>query len=379
MRSIRPLAAFALLAAAATPGLAQNQAVQLTTGVDAHFDVPYDPAFVAPSGLTVEAWVTYDDSTIPTGLFYWPTIARQNVAPGQESWLFRVGASNTNNLSLEFAVRQQNGQVPRIAYRFTPGQFAVWTHLAATFDGATLTILVNGAPVQTQTFPNSPIADNGGALRVGNGDVSAPGHETWNGQIDELRIWPFARSAAEISATINDEIIGLPGEALTFNLNGNYVDSSRGRVGTPVGPIQFTASALNLNQRITAALNIGPASNTCSRAMASAFGSLPLVGNPSFALVGTGGPASAAGTALIAAGLAGSPLAILGVQFHLQPALVGVTVPTDALGNARLPLGVPNQPALAGVGLAAQWLFLDPACGSQGLTASEGLGFTILQ
>lgn len=358
-----------------TPLAAQNGAIRLATGTDAHFDVPYDPLEIPPTGITVEAWITYDDSTIPTGLYYWPTIARQNVAPGGESWFFRVGASNTNNTSLEFAVKGNTG-LQLVNYIFSPGQFLGWTHVAGTYDGSTLAIYVNGTQMASRPTNPSNILDNGGVLRVGNGDVSAPGQETWNGDIDELRLWPFARTGAEITSTMNDELSAIPAGVLTFNLNNTYVDSSAGLTGTPTGPIQFVTSSQTLTPRLGNGLSVGQSSSNCG-APRSAYGSLALVGNQAFSLVGTQGPANAAGTVLIGTGLRSSPLSILGILVHADNIQVGITVPTGSLGNARAPLGIPNNSSLSNVALGAQWVYLDAACGAQGLTASDGLAFVI--
>ncbi len=69
------LLATALLATPATPTLfAQGLALQLNAGIDGGIDVPADPLLVPPTGLTVEAWVAYNDRNIPTGAFYWKHI-----------------------------------------------------------------------------------------------------------------------------------------------------------------------------------------------------------------------------------------------------------------------------------------------------------------
>ena len=51
--------------------------------------------------------------------------------------------------------------------------------------------------------------------------------------------------------------------------------------------------------------------------------------------------------------------------------------PTTLLGNARWPLPIPNDSAFPGVSLLFQWAFFDSVCGSQGITASDGVQFTL--
>ena len=68
--------------ACATALPCQNVGITLTSGVNGYLEVPFDPAMIPPSGLTVEAWVTYDSTTLQPG-FVWPTILRQNILPGR--------------------------------------------------------------------------------------------------------------------------------------------------------------------------------------------------------------------------------------------------------------------------------------------------------
>ena len=72
--------------------------------VDQYIDVPYHSTLLPATGLTVEAWITYDGSTLAPG-WRWPCIVRQNVNPNAESFVFRVDAANTQSRSIKFAVR----------------------------------------------------------------------------------------------------------------------------------------------------------------------------------------------------------------------------------------------------------------------------------
>jgi hypothetical protein len=71
-----------------------------------------------------------------------------------------------------------------------------WSHLAATYDGTTLRLYVNG--VQVASRPQTgPIATSAGALTIG-GDVLYGQH--FAGRIDEVRIYDTALSASEIES-----------------------------------------------------------------------------------------------------------------------------------------------------------------------------------
>lgn len=168
MRTLKSLVvAFALAGAA----VSQNQAIQLTTGVDGGVDYAYDPLMLPATGITVEAWVTFDDSTVPTGFYYWPTVARQNVNPNQESWNLRVSSGNAGARSLQFIIRTTANALYSATYNFAAGEFLQPTHLAGTFDGQTIRIHKNGVQVATYVIPGTYALNNlGGTLRVGNGD-----------------------------------------------------------------------------------------------------------------------------------------------------------------------------------------------------------------
>jgi Concanavalin A-like lectin/glucanases superfamily len=74
-----------------------------------------------------------------------------------------------------------------------------WTHLAATFDGATLTLYVNGTQAASLAAGGN-IATSAGALRIGGNNIWP---EWFSGQIDEVRIYNRALSPAEIQSDMN--------------------------------------------------------------------------------------------------------------------------------------------------------------------------------
>lgn len=89
---------------------------------------------------------------------------------------------------------------------FAPSILAVntWTHLAATFDGATVRLYVNGAQVASRA-QTTPLAATTGTLQIG-GD-SYP-NEFFVGRIDEVRVYNRALTSAEIQADMNTAVGG---------------------------------------------------------------------------------------------------------------------------------------------------------------------------
>ncbi len=380
------LSALSAMCVLASFSSAQNQGIQLVTGIDGGVSYPFDARMVPPTGITVEAWVNYDDSTIPTGLFYWPTIARQNVTPNQESWNFRVSAGNTGSRSLQFIVRSSTNQLYSATYTFAAGEFAAFTHLAGTFDGQTIRIFKNAVLVASFTVPLlTEIQNNGGDLRLGNGDPITPGRESWNGVIDEVRIWPMARTAGELAATKDQQLSGMPGGVLIFALNGSYVGDGGSPVGTPFGSINFAPGAPGLVTVMPFLLSLGQPTSTCPRSSEILVGSAPLLGNSNFTFWCVRGPrpanspAGAVFAADLAAPLSQPPILGVAVAFDLATIVASAVLapPTDALGNAKFVLPIPNQTGILGLGWVFQFVFLDALCGPQGISASNGLVFAI--
>lgn len=370
----------------ATAALAPAQfALQLATGVDGGISVPADPLLVPPTGITVEAWITYDDSTIPiNGLFYWPTIVRQNLGNGQEVYNLRVGAGSSATRRLEWIVRVGT-QLQNVSYTFAVGEFANWTHVAATYDGQSMRIFKNGVQVATRTLTTlTELVYAGDVLRIGNGDASAPGRETWNGAIDELRIWPVARSAGEILSTKDLSLGQLPGKLLNFTLDGFEFDVSSGLLGTLFGTTTYVPGVPGVGGASPSVIAIGQSTTNCGRTIDSMVTTIPSIGNNEFALWAVRGPRpTVAPIGLIFGSVNPAPSGfppVLGVNvaFDLNAVIYQLSlVPaTSLLGNARWPLPIPNDSAFPGVSLVFQWAFLDSTCGPQGITASDGLQFT---
>ena len=72
---------------------------------------------------------------------------------------------------------------------------AVWTHLAMTFENGTLRIYVNGVERKNAVFTGVIAATAGAPLRIGGNSVWG---EFFAGQIDDVRVYKRALSAAEI-------------------------------------------------------------------------------------------------------------------------------------------------------------------------------------
>lgn len=70
-----------------------------------------------------------------------------------------------------------------------------WTHLAYTYDGATMTLYVNGAAVVKLAVVGTFGTPSGNGVAVG---MNSPSGDILDGELDSLRVFRVARSAAQI-------------------------------------------------------------------------------------------------------------------------------------------------------------------------------------
>jgi hypothetical protein len=130
--------------------------------------------------MTLEGWV-------------FPTVVPSN-------WRAVVG----KDVDRYYLMAGSSGNAPAVGGTFSPGGntnlFASgalpvnsWTHLAATFDGATLRLYVNGVQVASQARTGTLTTSNA-VLTIGHNIFG----ERFIGRIDEVRIYNRALTAAEI-------------------------------------------------------------------------------------------------------------------------------------------------------------------------------------
>jgi hypothetical protein len=219
---------------------AQNLDATFVNGVDGYIVVPASPSLAPPTAITLEAWVLFNNVGLnPTNLF--PTIARKNVANGQEEYFLRVQGTG----ALRWKIK--TGAATSLSVD-TPGPMAggVWTHVAGTYDGAVSRLYVNGVQVAQTSGAGAPFNGNGD-LRIGKGDDQLAPSEVWSGQIDEVRIWSVARTQAQIQATMNWELSTGPNLVSSWQLSANGNDALGANHGVVFGSVAFGASSLPLN------------------------------------------------------------------------------------------------------------------------------------
>ncbi len=383
-----------LTAAAVLAGLvlashvsAQNLGLNLSNSATTplYVEVPYSKTLHPLTGITVEALLTYDESTLGSG-WRWPTLARQGQLAGQEAWYLRVDSAQGNTRQLTFKVKTQNFGFRSVSYFFASGELKTWTHVAGTYDGAALKLFINGVlKTNLATSGAGPIVDagnvTGNTLRIGCGATvsNAPTIEIWNGEIDEVRVWPFARTATEITATMNQQLSSVPGEVSTWNLNFAGTDSSGKNNGSLVNKPVFAQNTLKLvSVALSGTAAFGSASAGCTGTPAAGVASAPKLGNTAFAVTCLRTPSSGKGLLWIGLGQLTTPIYI-GASIWVDPSKPGIllSAPVGAPNVSRVSLPIPSTSTLSGLKVHGQFLFEDLSC-TPPLSSSEGLTVALL-
>jgi YD repeat-containing protein len=141
------------------------------------------------TGMTIEAWVN------PSAGTGWRTVVLKEDSAGLAYSLY-----SANNASRPAGYVHTTGDIG--VNGTSAAALNTWTHLAVTFDGATLRLFANGVQVSTLAVGAAAIATNG-ALRIGGNSVWG---EYFKGLIDEVRIYNRALSAAEIQTDMTTPI-----------------------------------------------------------------------------------------------------------------------------------------------------------------------------
>ncbi|MET8542796.1 LamG domain-containing protein [Kitasatospora sp. NPDC004799] len=120
-----------------------------------------------------------------------------------------------------------------------------WTHIAATYDGTTAKLYVNGRPAGSAALPFTPAT----GVNTLVGKRSSGGADSFlNGDLDELRIWNRVRSQAELTTDLNNRLIGNePGLVAYYRFDegaGSTAHDQTDHAGhaTLVGNAQWTGS-----------------------------------------------------------------------------------------------------------------------------------------
>jgi hypothetical protein len=173
-----------------------DQAINLPGTLNRFAIAPHSQSLNITETITISAWVK------PNSVH----IRRVLSKTGPNGYEF--GTSNLGKL--EFRLTTSSGSTYLLRSNSDyPSDGNTWIHIAATFDGTTSRIYINGALDASASFAPALIGSNTSGLYIG----SLNGNNRWQGAIDDLRLYGRALSAIEILNLANS------GGALRTNEN----------------------------------------------------------------------------------------------------------------------------------------------------------------
>lgn len=151
------------------------------------------------TSLTIEAWIKV--TTISVGNM---TIASHwGDSAGTLQWSFQVNRNTGGKLSFLYSTDGSNAT--SVADSTGTVTANAWHHVAFAWDGANYTYYIDGSPAGSGSL--SVTLFNLSSQTFSIGAQSLP-NSFFNGNIDEVRIWNVKRSAAQISAKYNTQLVG---------------------------------------------------------------------------------------------------------------------------------------------------------------------------
>ncbi len=153
-------------------------------GVNDMVTVGHSSLLDLPNGMTLSAWI------FPTahGNGVWRNVLIKERFDGE---VYNLYSNVDTNVPTVYAVRSAAPGQPLDARGTVALPLNAWTHLAATHDGTTLRLYVNGVQVGSRAMAGSLLTSTG-ALRIGGNSIWG---EFFQGRIDEVRVYNRALSA----------------------------------------------------------------------------------------------------------------------------------------------------------------------------------------
>jgi hypothetical protein len=144
------------------------------------------------NGMTLEAWV------YPTTTRAWQTILfKENKSAGHEAYAL-YGPADGSKPATELGTAT--------SYTTLTGSQSLpantWSHIAATYDGATMKVYRNGTLVGSKALTGS-LVNTTDPLKFGG---NAVWNEWFQGRLDEVRVWKTARTQSQVTSDMNTAI-----------------------------------------------------------------------------------------------------------------------------------------------------------------------------
>ncbi|MFZ4401776.1 MAG: LamG-like jellyroll fold domain-containing protein [Bacteroidales bacterium] len=172
----------------------------LFDGTNDSISVPNKAVLNPTTALSIEAWIKA--SSYGTNVWDNYIVGKDDWSNASAGYSLRCGASG--KLSFNFS---SGGGAWKEVVSTTMMPTNVWTHVAATFDGTSLKIYINGVLSGSLSYSGAinPSTYN---LNIGSVPYTAQGGRLFAGKIDQVEIWNKALSAAQVFQYMNCPPLG---------------------------------------------------------------------------------------------------------------------------------------------------------------------------
>lgn len=216
-----------------------DESVLSFDGSDDFVRVATDPAFGIQQ-YTLEAWINIPE--LPVGSDSYTIVSKGT--------LISDGGLDRNGYTLLYGdmgggtaiVLGQHtaADATEVAQHVVSLATNTWYHIAASYDGTTMRVFLDGVEVGFNSSLSNNFVDHTGDnqdVKIGAMEGNASTLNFHRGLIDEVRIWNYARSAAQITALMDEEISGTQNGLVAYydfnqGTGTTLTDIAAGRNGT---------------------------------------------------------------------------------------------------------------------------------------------------
>jgi hypothetical protein len=176
-----------------------------------------NPAALGLPQFTLECWFRRDGNGTPTSTGTGGVTALPLVTKGRaqsdgdvRDMNYFLGINGADSVLVADFEEGATGSTPGLnhpVFGYTPVTRGIWHHAAATYDGTTWRLYLDGELDAVSTVGQPPRWDSAQKAGLGTAfDTSGTAAGYFNGTIDEARVWNHARSVDGIDSTINERI-----------------------------------------------------------------------------------------------------------------------------------------------------------------------------
>ncbi|MEP1782158.1 LamG-like jellyroll fold domain-containing protein, partial [Reichenbachiella sp.] len=212
-------------------------------GVDDKVIVASDPALNVQQ-FTLEAWIYIN--TLPAASSQNMIIQKGSGQGDRSGYMLLIAADIGSTMRLEGNHIATNGSVQQMAAEF-PFSTSTWYHVASTFDDTDVRLYVNGNLIHTETVSSGGVDYDGSGVEdfkigVEEGSTLGSYDNYFDGQIDEVRVWDYARSITEIQSAAGSTLSNESGLIASYDFNNGQA----GAVNTAITTlVDLTSNGLN--------------------------------------------------------------------------------------------------------------------------------------